>query len=71
MYYDKPKYRKERWISTNDSWRIRVVADMMTTRRLPYRIEDPDDRPRTIYFKASDREYADILLYTGLRGLTG
>lgn len=66
MYYGRPAYRKERSISTNDSWRIRTVEEVAIGRGWRYRIEDPEDKPRTIYFMASDREYKDILLMTAL-----
>lgn len=66
MYNTKPQYRKERMISTNDSWRIRTVVEIAYDKKLRYRIEDPEDRPRTIYFMASDRELEYILMMTGI-----
>jgi hypothetical protein len=66
MFHTKPQYRKERMISTNDSWRIRTVAEIAYDKKLRYRIEDSEDRPRTIYFMASDRELEYILMMTGI-----
>ena len=66
MHYGRPAYRKERMISTNDSWRIRTVQEIAIGRGWKYRIEDPEDKPRTIYFMASDRELEYILMMTGI-----
>ena len=66
MYNAKPQYRKERRISSNDSWRIRTVEEVAFNRGWPYKVVDPEDCARTIFFMTSDREWKDILLMTGL-----